>query len=293
MRPRAPRASAVQSRHRIRELQRVPQGHVCKNSITKRAVKHVARAGGIGAVNHKRGQINKAAVHPGQRAQRPQSHGGNRDVVFLLDHFERAERVALMGPLHRELGTGHQIIHVGQHPVEPVINGIHVHGNRDVMLVGDLGGAGHRGSVVGIDMQHARVGDFLRSDARRLQPQAFVALPKNRPFAGALIDEDVGSLVSAILSNLEVIQVDAALPQARKLYAATFVVPNCTYVFDLQTELGASHHGAGHLPARAEDLAFERHFPGVCRKVRQQDQGVGGVQSDSNHIEFSHKLIAY
>jgi hypothetical protein len=27
--------------------------------------------------------------------------------------------------------------------------------------------------------------------------------------------------------------------------------------------------------------------------VREQDKGVGGVEADSNHIEFSHKLIAY
>src|ERR1700735_2407808 len=96
-------------------------------------------------------------------------------------------------------------------------------------------------------------------DARRLQPQAFIALPQNSPLAGALIDQDVGSLVSAILSDLEIIQIDAALTQARQLYAATLVVPNRAYVFDLQAQLGAGHHGTGHLPARAQNLAFERH----------------------------------
>src|ERR1700719_3192492 len=112
------------------------------------------------------------------------------------------------------------------------------------------------------------------SDAGRLQPQAFIPLPQNSPLAGALIDQDVSSLVSAIFSDLEIIQVDATLTQARKLYAATLVVSDGAYVFDLQAQLGAGHHGAGHLPARAQDLAVERHFPCVRRKVRQQDQGV-------------------
>src|ERR1039458_4770184 len=75
--------------------------------------------------------------------------------------------------------------------------------------------------------------------------------------------------------------------------AATLVVPYRSYVFDPETQLRAGHHGASHLPARAQDLTFERHFSRISRKVRQQDQSVGGVQADSNHVEFSHKLIAY
>ena len=162
-----------------------------------------------------------------------------------------------MGPLHGKLGAGHQIIHVGQHAIEAVIDGVDVHRHRDAVPARDLGGARHRRRIVGVDMQQARAHNFFRCDALRLQAQAIVAPPEHGALAGGLVDQDVGGLVRAIFTDFEVIQVDAALAQALELYAAALVVADRSDVFHAQPQLRAGHHGAGHLTAGTQDLALE------------------------------------
>ena len=62
----------------------------------------------------KAGRIEEAAVLQRQGSVRPESHGGDAHAVFPLDRFERAERVALVGPLRGKLGAGDQVIDVRQ-----------------------------------------------------------------------------------------------------------------------------------------------------------------------------------
>ena len=90
--------------------------------------------------------------HQRQRAVGPQRHGRHAHLVFLLNYFERFERIALVGPLHRKLGTRHQVIHIRQHAVETVIDRVDIHGDGHARLSGDSRGMLHGGGVVAIDV---------------------------------------------------------------------------------------------------------------------------------------------
>jgi hypothetical protein len=122
-----------------------------------------------------------------------------------------------------------------------------------------------------IDMQHTRADDLFRRYAFGLKSETLGPLPKNGPLAGGLVYQYVCGLIRAIFPDLKIVQVDAAVLQTRELDTAAFVVAHSSDIFDPQPELRACHHGAGHLAAWTQDLALERHFSSVRRKVRQQD----------------------
>ena len=167
---------------------------------------------------------------------RAERHRGDAHFVLLLDHFERAERIALIGPLHGKLGAGDQVVDVRQHAVEAVIDGVHVHGDGHSGGAGDCGGVLHGGRIVPVDVQQARAGDLLRRDLRRLDAQAVVAAPEHGALAGGPVDDDVRRLIGAALAHLHVLQVDAGGLQALHLDAAALVVAHGADVLGSQAE---------------------------------------------------------
>src|SRR5215469_17960632 len=106
---------AVQRRLGIRKLERVGEIHILDDSITERAVKHVASACSIDATYYERGRIEEFAVAPRQSAVRTKRHGRDAHLVFFLDQLQGAKRIALAGPLSWEIGAGDEIIDVRQH----------------------------------------------------------------------------------------------------------------------------------------------------------------------------------
>jgi hypothetical protein len=117
---------------------------------------------------------------------------------------------------------------------------------------------------------------------------AIVAAPQHGALAGGVIDDDVSRLIGAVLAKLHVIEIDAGAAQALDLDAAALVVADAADVFHPQPEAGARHHGTGHLAARAHDFFFKRHFARVSRKVRHDQERIGGVQPDAHNVEFRH-----
>src|SRR5262249_18620730 len=128
--------------------------------------------------------------------------------------------------------------------------------------------------------------DFIRVDA-----QAVVAAPQDGALAGRTIDDDIRRLVGAAFSELDVIEIDAGALEALDLDPAAFIIADGADVFDAQTEAGAGHHRARNLSAGAEDLFNERHFPRVGWKVRNYEQGIGGVEAHANNVELWHPPI--
>ena len=81
----------------------------------------VACAGGVDAINHERRRVDELPRLERQRAMSAQCHRGYAHFILALDHFERAERIALIGPLDREFGAGDEIIHMRQDAIEAVM----------------------------------------------------------------------------------------------------------------------------------------------------------------------------
>ncbi len=102
----------------------------------------------------------------------------------------------------------------------------------------------------------------------------------------ALIDQDIRGLVGTILADLDIVQIDAAFLKAGELNTAPLVVAERADVLHAESQLRARHQRAGHLAARAQDLALERDFARIRRKVRQQDQSIGGIQADADNVEW-------
>ena len=114
--------------------------HALQNSIAKGPMEDVAGAGGIHAIHHEGRRVDKLSFFERERAVGAERHGGDAHLVFALDHFQGAERIALIGPLHGELGTGDEVIDMRQHAVEAVIDGVDIHGNGNSGGARDAGG---------------------------------------------------------------------------------------------------------------------------------------------------------
>ena len=84
------------------------------------------------------------------------------------------------------------------------------------------------------------------------------------------------------------IEVDAGALEAFQLDAAAQVVADGADVLGAQAEAGAGDEGAGHLAAGAEVLFLEGHLAGIGREVRDDEQGIGGIEPQSNDVEFRH-----
>ena len=68
--------------------------------------------------------------------------------------------------------------------------------------------------------------DLFERDAFGLQPQAFRPAPQNRAFASRLVDQNVRSLVRAILADFDIVKVDSRFAKAFDLHAAALVIAN-------------------------------------------------------------------
>ena len=115
------------------------------------------------------------------------------------------------------------------------------------------------GKRVTIDDETWTVLDLLARDRmatfQELADEAFADLLKKHGMA---------------LADLDVIEVDAGIEQAVHLDTTALVVTNAANVLHLHAEPRTSHHGAGDLAARTQDLFCERNLAGVGGKVRQK-----------------------
>ncbi len=157
-------------------------------------------------------------------------------------------------------------------------------------LARDGGGVRHGRGIVPVDVQQAGAGDLFGRDLIRVDAEAIRPAPQHGALAGGLVDEDVGALVRAVAALLHVVEIDAGGEQALHLDAAALVVADRADVLGPQAESGAGDHGARDLPAGAENLLRERHLAGIGGKVRKEQQGIGGVQSHADHVEFGHRF---
>ncbi len=199
---------------------------------------------------------------------RANGHGGDAHAVFVLQGFERAERIALASPASRKFGAGDQIIDIRQHLVEAGVDGIDIHSHRDAVGAGNARGVSDGGGIVPIDVQQSRICDLFRGDLFGVDAQAFVTPPEDRAFAGGLIDHDVRRLIGAVGPKLHVLDIERGGAQAFELDAAALVIAHRADVLGAQAKARARHHGASHLPAWAQDLSTKRRLAGVCREVR-------------------------
>ena len=151
------------------------------------------------------------------------------------------------------------------------------------------GGVRHGRRIVAVDVQQPRAGNLLVGDLGGVDAQAIAALPQHGALAGGVVDDDIGRLVGAVAAKLHVIQVDPRALQAVPLDAAAIVVADRTDVLGFQAELGAGHQRGGHLPARADHLFLKRHLARVGGKARHYQQGIGGIETDADHVEFGHE----
>ncbi len=78
--------------------------------------------------------------------------------------------------------------------------------------------------------------------------------------------------------------------EAFELNAAAEVVTNGADVFDAECQMGTSNHGAGDMAAGAEDLVVKSDFTGVSGKVREQDERIGGVESNADECQIAALL---
>src|SRR5207237_9641540 len=95
----------------------------------------------------------------------------------------------------REFGAGDEVVDVGQHFIEAVINGVDVDRDGDAVLARDGGGVGDGSGVMAIDVEHAGAGDLLGVDLFRVDAEAVVGAPEHGALAGRAVDDDVGGLV--------------------------------------------------------------------------------------------------
>src|SRR5260370_19683743 len=70
--------------------------------------------------------------------------------------------------------------------------------------------------------------------------------------------------------------------------AAAEVVADRADVLGAQPEAGAGDEGTGDLAAGAEVFCLEGHLAGVGREVRNDEQGIRGIEAHSNDVEFRH-----
>jgi hypothetical protein len=181
---------------------------------------------------------------------------------------------------------------------EAVIDGVHVQCHRYPVPPRDFGCLRHRGRIVSIHVQQARTRYFFHGDRIRFQAKALLAFPQYRSFAGGLIDQNIRGLARTIRAHFDILDIDAGFAQAFHLDAPAFVVADRPDVFHSKPELRAGHQGARNLPARAQDLALESHFPGIGGKMPNQDQCIGCVETDSGDVitartKRSHELKEY
>ena len=167
-----------------------------------------------------------------------------------------------------------------------MVDGVDVDGDGDSVSAGDFGGAGNGGGVVAINVEETGTGDHFGTDLFGFEAQAIGAAPEDGAFAGGLIDDDIGGLVGTIPSDLDIVEVYSGAEEAVPLDAATLVVAHRSDVFYAQAEFSAGDHGAGDLASGREHFFDERFFAGVGREFGNQQEGVGRIEADTDHIKF-------
>ena len=277
---------AVEGCHGIGEIERLLHRHGLQNSIAERPVKDVAGTGGIHTVDDESGGVVELAVLAGEGAVGSQGHGGDADAVLFLDGFEGFEGIGFAGPGGGKFAGGDEVIDVGEDAVEALIDGIDVDGDGDAVAAGDFGGAGDGGGIVAVDVEDAGAGDHVLGDLLGVDLEAIVAAPEDGALAGGAIDDDVGGLIGTAAADQDVVEVDAGALEAFDLDAAAEVVADRADVLGAQAEAGAGYEGAGDLAAGAEVFFFEGHLAGVGREVRNDEQGISGIEAHSNDVEF-------
>ena len=115
---------------------------------------------------------------------RAERHAPHPHPILFLDGLERLERIAFVGPLDGKLRAGNQVVDVGEHLIEAVIDGIDVDGDRDPSLRAMRGGRCDGGRVVAVDVKQAGAGDLSSADLLGVEAQAIEAPPQHRPLAG-------------------------------------------------------------------------------------------------------------
>ena len=120
--------------------------------------------------------------------------------------------------------------------------------------------------------------------------QAHSALRQQVPFAAAdrLLAQDIE--VAAGTVRMPAVQ---SLAQALELNLTAIVIAHRSDVFHREPELGARNHGAGHLAAGAQNFLFECDLPGIRGKMREHDEGVGGVEAHADYVELRHEVTGY
>src|SRR5579864_2828815 len=207
-------------------------------------------------------------------------------MELLLNGLERAEGIALVGPLHGKFRARYQIIDMRQHAIESVIDGVDIHRDWNPMLARDPGGTRNGTGIMRVDVEQARTGDLLHRHTVRMETQAIIALPEYGPLSRGLVNQDIGGLVRTVLADFDIVQVDAALAQAFELDAAAFVITHGPDILHPKPQFGASYKGAGYLSPRAQQLALESDFAGVSREVREKNEGVSGVLTHTDNIKL-------
>ena len=147
----------------------------------------------------------------------------------------------------------------------------------------------HRRRIVSIDMQHSRSPNLLIRNILRPQRQTLRPLPKHRPLARRLIDHNIRRLVRAIRPHLHMLQVHARPAQALHLHTPALIVPQRANIFRPQPQLRARHHRARHLPPRTQYLFMKRNLAPISRKMRNNQQRIGRIQPNAEHIVFSRQ----
>src|ERR1019366_3917577 len=158
------------------------------------------------------------------------------DAVLLLDGLEGFEGIGLAGPGGGEFAGRDQVIDIGEHAVEALINGIDIDGHGDAVAAGDLGGAGDGGGIVAVDVKQAGAEDHVVGDFLWEHLEGIVAAPQDGTLAGGTVDDDVGGLVGTAAADHDVVEVDAGVLEAFELDAAAEVVADGADVLGAEAE---------------------------------------------------------
>jgi hypothetical protein len=152
---------------------------------------------------------------------------------------------------------------------------------RDACCVFDGGG------VVSIDVEEPRAGDLPLADLSRRDREAVRPSPEHSSFPGGFIDDDVRGLIRAVRSLLDVLNIDAGMPQALHLNAAAFIVTNRADIFRAEAKPGAGDHGRGNLAPNRDEFPREWNLASISGKARDDQHCVGCVEPNADDVEFA------
>ena len=136
-------------------------------------------------------------------------HSGQFHAEPGVKGFERVEGIFKASPVAGEFGAGDEVIDMRQDMLEAGVDGIDINGYRNTVRAGDLSGAGHGRSIVAVYVKQARASDLVRCNRFRGDGQTIRPVPEDGAFTGSLIDDDVGRLVGAVMTLLNVLKINA------------------------------------------------------------------------------------